>query len=653
MLTSSKSSNENFDFTNVTQANQTSFWQVTRNNTEKLDMDETDDEFLEEKLNERSMAASLLPPPGLNETNVVLSLPNTSMLNSFHQPNSESVCFKSDDTKRISNMFHGMPDETLNIQPAESIIIFQDKNQSVKDFSIFVDNNMSQMNRTVQVENLAPPPQMLKNYNQDGSLFVYDLVNTAGKREALQMISNASSMDAPKFEMTLDPVHLNKTSSQSIFEFNPSETILNETVPASTRFISKEMKLNNKTFDMESNEVDDFEPPVSSTCFLKPTTSRRDALKLLEHISEDDSMEKELEKEKLLEKHFAAKQSNDMSKLIAAEDCLTSRTRLKQGNETEKSRFGGQEISWDNESSFQIGATAAGCSEETEINFSLIKSSFKIAEVPAVHSCDDNEPLNSEKLDQTFKADYLRLYFPNMSVANTPNKTTLNKLVDDQIKEFDLNETKFEQINERSIMTFTQLGNPLGDNLEETKLFKDATLCGDALNATNLNETIVQAIRDPFSFDVKTRLLERGPIEKLKSNSKYRSLCTQAPIAKEKLTVTLNDGQSYNILSEIGKGAYAQIYLIQNKSKKEQKYALKVDKQATAWEFYITETVHERVSEMIRKEELVIDVSDSMIRIEQFMKYNNGCFSTMKYYSNGSLLVIFTLFLKCRVGTTT
>lgn len=35
---------------------------------------------------------------------------------------------------------------------------------------------------------------------------------------------------------------------------------------------------------------------------------------------------------------------------------------------------------------------------------------------------------------------------------------------------------------------------------------------------------------------------------------------------------------------------------------------------------------------------MLIDVTKSYIKLDQFMKYKNGCFSTMNYYENGSLL---------------
>ncbi len=157
---------------------------------------------------------------------------------------------------------------------------------------------------------------------------------------------------------------------------------------------------------------------------------------------------------------------------------------------------------------------------------------------------------------------------------------------------------------------------------------------------TNLNNTICKAIQDPFDTEIKNRLLNRSASSLVKKPN-YKNLVTQHPLVKEKHTVLLMDGQTYTVLDMIGKGAFAKIYLIQNKLNKQKansKYALKVDSQATAWEFYITETIHERLAEFVADKTLHIDVTRSFIKMDQFMKYKNGCFSAMKYYENGSLL---------------
>ena len=60
---------------------------------------------------------------------------------------------------------------------------------------------------------------------------------------------------------------------------------------------------------------------------------------------------------------------------------------------------------------------------------------------------------------------------------------------------------------------------------------KDMTFNETTLHetASNLNETVIQAVRDPFNFEIKLRLLERGPINQLKANRCFKSLCTIAP----------------------------------------------------------------------------------------------------------------------------
>ena len=68
-----------------------------------------------------------------------------------------------------------------------------------------------------------------------------------------------------------------------------------------------------------------------------------------------------------------------------------------------------------------------------------------------------------------------------------------------------------------------------------------------------------------------------------------------------------------------------------------------MDKQATAWEYYITEIIHERLAVMSNEKMMHIDVMTSFVKIEQFMKFSDGCFSAMNYYKNGSLLVIMIL----------
>ena len=154
---------------------------------------------------------------------------------------------------------------------AESIVIYQDTTcDKTKDFSIFVDN-VSQ-NRTAQAESdpsVVPP----KIYNEDGSIFVYDLENQ-NKREPLKALSEPSR-DAPRFEMTMNDQSA-VVRNDTAFSFH-HRSCLDETGEfdpgaASTRFMPKSIR------NVPSNETSriDFEPAVSSTCFLKPILKSKD-----------------------------------------------------------------------------------------------------------------------------------------------------------------------------------------------------------------------------------------------------------------------------------------------------------------------------------------------------------------------------------------
>jgi len=60
-----------------------------------------------------------------------------------------------------------------------------------------------------------------------------------------------------------------------------------------------------------------------------------------------------------------------------------------------------------------------------------------------------------------------------------------------------------------------------------------------------------------------------------------------------------------------------------------------VTRPATAWEFYITETIHERLKILENK----VCVESSFIRLREFAKYLNDSLCTMPYYKNGTVLV--------------
>jgi checkpoint serine/threonine-protein kinase len=59
-----------------------------------------------------------------------------------------------------------------------------------------------------------------------------------------------------------------------------------------------------------------------------------------------------------------------------------------------------------------------------------------------------------------------------------------------------------------------------------------------------------------------------------------------------------------------------------------------VSEQPCAWEYYVTDVIHQRIKLLNSS----IDLTDSFIKMIQFTKYSDGSFALMKYYKNGTLL---------------
>lgn len=94
--------------------------------------------------------------------------------------------------------------------------------------------------------------------------------------------------------------------------------------------------------------------------------------------------------------------------------------------------------------------------------------------------------------------------------------------------------------------------------------------CGRAA----LSETIVGAIHDPFDFEIRQRLLQRGPIDKLKSKTNYAQFDAEGPRIVMKKNLRLKKGCDLFVLEDVDKGAFAKIYLVE--TEKKERVALKV-----------------------------------------------------------------------------
>lgn len=103
----------------------------------------------------------------------------------------------------------------------------------------------------------------------------------------------------------------------------------------------------------------------------------------------------------------------------------------------------------------------------------------------------------------------------------------------------------------------------------------DSSTCPTSSGPSALSETIMIAMREPFDFEVRDRLLARGPINELKKMPNYTELKgANAPKIRKGHTLPFKAGKILNIIDEIDKGSYAKIYLVEDQKKT--KLALKV-----------------------------------------------------------------------------
>ena len=201
------------------------------------------------------------------------------------------------------------------------------------------------------------------------------------------------------------------------------------------------------------------------------------------------------------------------------------------------------------------------------VKSAAVLNASKILDMSENHA-DTNEDvtnkscrLNTQPIETTNKIAFnaetskLRDVFKN-SFANTSTNCTLYDDPNEQTAMNDLTTTVCE------------------DDSSSNDTTTHITGATTQMTSTNLNETIVQAIRNPFCFEIKNRLLKRGHLEYLKSKSTYTSLMENVPVIDNKATVFLKGNFSPKILKELGKGSYAVIYLIESK---DDKYALKVE----------------------------------------------------------------------------
>ena len=270
---------------------------------------------------------------------------------------------------------------------------------------------------------------------------------------------------------------------------------------------------------------------------------------------------------------------------------------------------------------FQLTAKIDGLTATT-INLKHLNPNSPLSPPPNASNEDEIEEFTKDKLEETFNGDYYKLcYYPNASLATTGmnitkyiNEAKLIRIDEDKsesdnevgkqlkynkdvcMEEEDFGEvatkkaTRAQVLGERTNLTFNnkETGTPVrnqtaydANTMNNTQ--SNISLMSDTLTTSNesdstmnggSNETIVFSIREPFNYEIKNRLLNRGPIDELKKCENFAQLATHLPDIKVKTLLPLKN-KNYSILEEIGNGAFAKIYLIENKETKTRS-ALKV-----------------------------------------------------------------------------
>ncbi|CAF0717314.1 unnamed protein product [Brachionus calyciflorus] len=638
---------------NTTAFNNTNLTNVTRfNNEESDDMVLTDDEDEPEfdKTKNKSLAPQAqqsLDAPNFSVTNVDTEYTLADVRNSHMTTFADATTFNRSITAR-TNEARRMADKMFN--QTEATTMFEKSeidSNTMPSISIYKDpTNLSETQTIETTKNNLTQIILQNDENAEA--------RPKSTQECTSMIADIQSQPMNSFDSSA----IEQTTSISKFmEFEPHA--------ASTRSIKPLLKKMN-----QFNEQNMLETILDST-FDQEVKQLKE-----QKIQEDE------EKEKILEAHLNQTKTEidkNMSNILA-QDFNNTQT-IKWSNCTQKTQ---KQVRFnqvlENEPSQKI-ASMTGIqwdysylevdsitkkqkidnNSKIELTQNQTLNSLTIPNItisqPVISQSEfvleESEPesdkgvLTQQNLEKTFNDDYYKLFY-NHSIFNNTSLNVSKVMIDKIIDEEENDEKQNEKENLRN-KTIVEEQEMLTTHTNKTSAFTTTALpdlsnshvsisSSDAsMTVPNLNETLMTAIREPFNIEAKNKLLDKGPIKSLKNNAKFASLSTPAPLIRDKSLIQLKDDVNYKVIREIGKGSFAKIYLIERKDDKK-KYALKVDRQATSWEFYITENLHERLLKMLEAKEMKINVMDSFIRMNEFIKYQNGCFSAMNFYNNGSLL---------------
>lgn len=224
-----------------------------------------------------------------------------------------------------------------------------------------------------------------------------------------------------------------------------------------------------------------------------------------------------------------------------------------------------------------------------------------------------------------------------------------------------------EIVNEakaQPLKPISRVPSTMTENSNGPRIFKPA---GPIIQDTQCNpiddslrKTILENLKPPLSsypgfFDHRPQLYNRGPeirkfVKALSKNFKSGSDKTTAGLS---LPLTLqfpSDGSgTYTVKRELGKGAFAPVYLVQRGTDDDGEqqstdlsgryFALKCEHPPTPWEFYIMSTLHMRIGELPALQ----DLTSSLLAPHALHLFADEGYLLEQYLEQGTLLDLVNL----------
>lgn len=176
-----------------------------------------------------------------------------------------------------------------------------------------------------------------------------------------------------------------------------------------------------------------------------------------------------------------------------------------------------------------------------------------------------------------------------------------------------------------------------------------------------LRKTILENLNPPLSsypgfFDHRPQIFNRGPeirkhVKALSKNPKSGSEKTTSSLSlPPSLRFSSHGGSSYIVKRELGKGAFAPVYLIQQEKVDDEEqqqsadvagpfFALKCEHPPSPWEFYIMSTLHTRIAELPALQ----DRTSSLLAPHALHLFADEGYLLEQYLEQGTLLDLVNL----------